>query len=313
MKQVLCILSDRYFSYEKKLAIKNQLQKISISLNLPFKIHLFESISTLNDYDYEYAIVCFPPENIFKHLSSLKFVLSLNAGVESVIKEIPSHVNLSRIIYQPAIERMTEYVLFCIFDYALMMQKYRDNQKEKRWDRTKPFAIEKNNIGIMGMGNVGGAIAKTLLDLKKTVYSYSKTRKNDVTESFISNELEKFLPKTNILINALPLNEDTYGIINKKTLQILPEHSCIINIGRGGHIVENDLIEAIKENRISRAYLDVFEIEPLPSEHFFWNNKKISITPHISGVFDAFEVLDMAIDYLKEFHFSKQVMNLVVH
>ncbi len=308
MKKILCILSEK-LSIERKQQMVDFLKSYVLSLELPFQVDLFTNESIDRYQEYHYAIAFFPPENILRKLPSLEFVLSLNAGVNDIIQELQTKIPLSRVIHQPAIDRMKEYILYCILDYTLLMDKHRKNRSLKLWDRAKPFSITNDNVGIMGLGQVGQHIAETLIKLGKKVNGFSKSPKDFLNESFIPDGFGEFLSKTNILINTLPLNQETQDILNEQTLNLLPDYSCIINVGRGGHIVENDLLKVLETNKLSRVYLDVFNIEPLPEEHPFWNHEKIFLTPHISGIFDVFDVLKPAVDQIKVFYINGSIIN----
>ena len=308
MKNIICLLSEK-ISAEKQLEIVNCLRRHAAALNLPFKIDLFQQ-EGINS-DYQYAIAGFFPENALKRFPHLELVLSLNAGVDDILKEISPPTRLGRIIHLPAINRMKDYVLYCILDYTLMMDKYRKNQALAVWDRHKPFSVLEDTIGIMGLGNVGQLLATNLTSLGKSVQGYSNTPKSHLKKSFAPDELDSFLSQTNILVNALPLNPSTQGILNKHTLQALPDNSCIINVGRGGHIVDVDLLAALNTPKLSRVYLDVFATEPLPKEHSFWQHEKIFLTPHISGVFDVMDVLPAAMNQLKTYYEQQIIVNEV--
>lgn len=308
MKNIICLLSEK-ISEVMKLHIVNRLQDHANTLKLPFKIDLYQKNSV--DHNYHYAIAGFFPVNALLKFSKLELVLSLNAGVDDILPEIAAPTRLGRVVHQPAMNRMREYILYCILDYILLIDKHRRNQPLAVWDRSMPFSIAEDTIGIMGLGNVGQGLATTLTELGKTVYGYSRTPKEYVKQSFVHHELDEFLSKTHILVNALPLDKNTQGILNKRTLNLLPDNSCIINVGRGGHIIEEDLLAALDTNKLSRVYLDVFNTEPLPKSHPFWHHEKIFMTPHISGVFDVMDVLEAAIEQLKAYYEDGILINEV--
>lgn len=308
MKNIICLLSETVPA-EKQWQIIDRLQAYADKLNLPFNIDLYQTDSV--DQGYHYAIAGFMPANALTKFSKLELVVSLNAGVDNLAHELSKPTRLGRIVHQPAMNRMKEYILYCVLDYTLLMDKYRKNQSLATWDRAQPFAIAEDTIGIMGLGKVGQHLATTLSALGKTVHGYSKTAKAYVHQSFVHHELDEFLSTTHILVNALPLDKNTRGILNKHTLNLLPDNSCIINVGRGGHIVEKDLLAALDTNKLSRVYLDVFDTEPLPENHPFWHHEKIFITPHISGAFDVVDVLEAAVEQLQRYYEEGVVVNEV--
>lgn len=141
-------------------------------------------------------------------------------------------------------------------------------------------------VGILGLGHLGRTTAKTLVKNGFNVHGFSKTPKDiENIESFAGDdEMEAFLEKSEILVNLLPLTPETEKILNKELFQKLPEGAYVINVARGEHLVEHDLIEMLDVGHLSGAALDVFWQEPLPEDHPFWEHSKILITPHIASV-----------------------------
>jgi glyoxylate/hydroxypyruvate reductase A len=314
MKNIICIIGN-FIPEERKKQIISALKDHALNLKLPFNFDLLSLTMAPNQYidNYQYAITCFPPAGILSHFTSLEFVLSLNIGVDGIAEEINARTHLSRIIHQPAITRISQYTVYCVLDFILLMDKYREGQLSSAWNRTKPLSNINNQIGVMGLGNVGSKIVSILKIIGQDVYGYSTSEKPSLKHSFTADQLEPFLSKINILINSLPLNSSTRGILNKKTLSYLPDHSCIINIGRGDHINENELLEALDSDKLKKVYLDVFSCEPLPIDHPFWSHKKIFLTPHISGVFDVLDVLSTAVEQIKLFNEQGIVINEIKH
>jgi glyoxylate/hydroxypyruvate reductase A len=138
----------------------------------------------------------------------------------------------------------------------------------------------------MGLGNIGNSIGDLLINLDFNVIGWGARKKESLGEIkyfFGKDQLSDFLSKADILINVLPLTENTTDIITKKELECLPKGSFIINIGRGGIINEKDLLLLLDDGHIAAAALDVFAKEPLPENNLLWSHPSVYITPHIAG------------------------------
>ncbi len=312
MKKILCVFSNT-FSGEKKNEILRVLKNYIEKKAFAFEIELFYSDMPKEKLkNYSYFIVCNPPKEILKNLSSAEFILSLNMGVEDIVPHLPASIkNISRMVHKISVERICSYVLYCALDFFLLMDRYRKSQANLFWERSKPFERQNQRIGIMGLGEIGKCIAEKLYRKGYDVIGYATTPKSLSFPVYDKTQLNIFLSQTNLLINALPLTKETYEILNKNTLNFLPEESAIVNIARGAHICEADLLSVLATSKLAKAYLDVFRNEPLPKDHLFWRHPKIFLTPHISGVFDVMDVLEGALDTCFLFYKDKIVLHPV--
>jgi glyoxylate/hydroxypyruvate reductase A len=163
---------------------------------------------------------------------------------------------------------------------------YRIQQQSREWIQQSSVQSEDRTIGIMGLGNIGKAIGDSLVNLDFKVIGWGARPKNSTGEIeyyYGHEQLSEFLSQTDILINILPLTENTKNILTKNELKLLPKGSFIINIGRGGIINENDLLSFLNSGHINAAALDVFAQEPLPENNSLWGHSSVYITPHIAG------------------------------
>ena len=149
----------------------------------------------------------------------------------------------------------------------------------------------------MGLGQMGEDAAQQFLKLGFDVYTWSRTPKdNQGMTSFHSHaQLHDFLACADILVCLLPLTPETENILNARTLQQLPKGAYVINVARGGHINDEDLIDALDSNHLSGATLDTFRVEPLPANHPFWTHPKITITPHVASITDPSSVAEQIV------------------
>jgi glyoxylate/hydroxypyruvate reductase A len=138
----------------------------------------------------------------------------------------------------------------------------------------------------MGLGDIGARVARAIAAFEYPTFGWSRTAKSlpGITTFAGSAELDDFLQQVRVLVCALPLTAQTEGILNRATLSKLKPDGYLINVARGKHLVENDLLAALDSGHLAGATLDVFQQEPLPAEHPFWAHPKITLTPHISAI-----------------------------
>lgn len=240
------------------------------------------------------AVVWKQPPGILSQFPNLQLLSSFGAGVEHLLQDpsLPPQVALTRIVDDSLSVSMRNYVLMAVLSIQRQFRQLLKNQQQGKWE--KPDVVELPlRIGVLGLGALGGRIARDLANLEFEVCGYSR-RQKDIpgvnTFSEETNGLLSFLEQINTLVNVLPRTPETAGILNFKLLSTMPPQSFLINVGRGIHLVEKDLILAIQEGHIREAWLDVFTTEPLPETHPFWSNDRIVITPHIASVTNQEEV-----------------------
>ncbi|WP_372917747.1 2-hydroxyacid dehydrogenase [Salegentibacter sp.] len=243
------------------------------------------------DHDKEevdFALAWKHPRGLFKNYPNLKVIASMGAGVDHITSdpELPENVKITKVVDEILEEDMGNFVLSLILDHQRDLSVYQRQQAEKNWS---PINYKRNKdvkVGILGLGHLGLTTAKILVKNGFNVHGFSKTPKDiDNIESFSGeNELEAFLEESEILVNLLPLTPQTEKILNKGLFQNLPKGAYVINVARGEHLVELDLIEMLDQGHLSGAALDVFWQEPLPEDHPFWEHPKVLVTPHIASV-----------------------------
>jgi glyoxylate/hydroxypyruvate reductase A len=165
----------------------------------------------------------------------------------------------------------------------------------------------------MGLGQLGADAAVKLVTMGFEVAGWSRTPKdiNGVVSYAGDEALDDFLSISNILICTLPLTPDTEGILNSGTFKKLPAGAYVINVARGKHLIEEDLLKALDSGHISGACLDVFQVEPLPENHPFWSRPNITITPHISSLTDPKAVMPQIIENYHRIKSGKPLINVI--
>ena len=238
-----------------------------------------------------YAVVWKPATGAFLPFPHLKAIVSLGAGIDHVLAdaELPRQMPIIRTVGTDLTQRMREYVALHVLRHHRDMPAIAANQREKRWQQLVVPPATQRRVGVMGLGNLGGTAARTLASLGFETLGWSRTRHeiDGVTTYAGDGEFADFLARCDILVCLLPLTEATTGILDADLFATLPRGASVINAGRGPHLVEGDLLDALESGQLSHATLDVFHIEPLPSEHPFWAHPAITVTPHIASLIDA--------------------------
>lgn len=258
--------------------------------------------NTTNPSRVQFAVAWHHPQQIWKSYPNLKVISSLGAGVDHLLKDnsIPDNVHLTRVVVPSLADQMCDYVLTAVLNIIRNSEIYRDQQEESIWKIQPAYPKDELTVGVMGLGELGSATAKRLQLNGFNVNGWAQSEKKlKGISTFTAGTLGEFLNRTNILVNLLPLTPQTDGILDLDLFKELKKPAFLINVARGEHLVEEDLVYALDKGLITHAILDVFCTEPLPESHPFWGRKKITITPHIASVTDPNEVAVLLVENYK--------------
>ena len=237
--------------------------------------------------EIDYALVWKPPTGMLAGLPNLKAIFSIAAGIDHILAdaERPAHLPIVRMADPYLRAMMTEYAVYAVLHYHRNMGDYRVDQANEVWDRRWPLYTPETVVGILGIGAIGADCAAAFRALGFDVHGWSRTPKqlDGVTCHHGPAGLSDMLRQTRYLVCVLPLTDATRDIINRKTLAQLPAGAVVVNIGRGGHVVDADLLAALDSDHLGGAFLDVFNDEPLPKGHPYWRHPKVMTTPHVAG------------------------------
>ncbi|MFD2035895.1 2-hydroxyacid dehydrogenase [Belliella marina] len=246
-------------------------------------IQVYPEISRKDDV--EVVLLWQHPKGILKEFPNLKLICSMGAGVDHILSDdtIDPKLPITRIVDEKLTFSMTNYCIMGVLNYHRQTERYKQQQKAKKWDMTDP---EKDvHVGVLGVGELGGDVIEKLQSLNIKVSGYGNSEKSGLSfPYYFGDQLDTFLNEVNIIVCLLPLTSQTENFLNIDFFRKCTKGTYIINVARGKHLVEEDLLEAIREGQISGALLDVFRTEPLPVGHAFWDEEKITITPHIASV-----------------------------
>ncbi|WP_172622729.1 2-hydroxyacid dehydrogenase [Aquicella siphonis] len=241
-----------------------------------------------NHSEIELILVWNHPPGLLKQFHHAKAIYSLAAGVDHIFvdPDIDSRLPIVRIVDSYMANDIVQYVAAYVLQYIKRVQHWADKQKNSVWYKQPPFTFADKAIGIMGLGHLGGKAASILQQMGLTVNGWSQSPKQlpGVNQFAGDAQFHEFLSHTDILICMLPLTAKTENILNRNTFSYLRNGAYLINVGRGQHLVEEDLLSALSSGQLSGACLDVFRQEPLPQNHPFWSHPDIRVTPHIASV-----------------------------
>ena len=237
--------------------------------------------------EIKYALTYYAPHGLLASLPNLRLIHSISAGIDHLIAdpELPRHLPLVRMVDDFLKDMMSEFAIYAVLHFHRHMPRYRQQQERAEWERGWPTYTPETVVGVLGLGTIGGAVASKLAALGFQVHGWSRSAKYlpGLTCHHGAEGLRAMAALAKYLICLLPLTKATRGILGAELIRSLPEGAVVINLGRGGHVVDEDLLAALDDGHLGGAFLDVFDQEPLPSSHRYWSHPKVVVTPHIAG------------------------------
>lgn len=214
------------------------------------------------------------PEGVAARLPRLRWVCAVGAGVDKLlVPELPAPVRVSRIVDAEQADGIAQFVVLMALRHARKLPAYEAQQRARQWTR-QPVGALRCHVGVLGTGAMGSAVARMLQAVGFQVTGYSRHS---------GQSLQAVLGGSDIVVCALPLTPQTQGLLDAKTLALMPRGSYLINIARGAHVVEPDLTDAVRSGHLAGAALDVQQHEPMPADDPLWDVPGITITPHIAA------------------------------
>jgi glyoxylate/hydroxypyruvate reductase A len=274
-----------------------------------------QAVRIFGPADIDLALVWLPPPGLLASLPNLKAILSLGAGVDSMLNDptLPTNLPLCRLVDPSLTATMSEYVLLHTLKYHRMQDLFARDQRERRWQLRLPKAPVNTRVGILGLGVLGSDAARVLGKYGFSLRGWSRSQKelDGVTCFAGSEQLGAFLAETDILVCLLPLTDETQGILNRSLFEQLPSGARLIHVGRGAQLVEADLLEALEDGRLAGATVDVFVKEPLPEDHPFWRHPAIDITPHAASYSEPSVGAEVIADNIRRFFDGRPLRHVV--
>ncbi|WP_209332594.1 2-hydroxyacid dehydrogenase [Lunatimonas salinarum] len=266
--------------YKKDIPVwKETFKKLAPELTL----EIYPDIKNAKEVDT--VVVWQHPHGLLRDFPNLKLICSMGSGVDHIVADpnLPENIPVTRIVDPRLTYSMTNYVIMGILNYHRQFTRYQADKVTKSWDMSNPEIDI--SVGVLGTGQLGGDVLDKLAAIGIPACGYGNSPKEGYRHSYYHGEaLDDFLKRVNVIVCLLPLTERTEGFLNKDLFRRFNPGTYLINVARGKHLVEEDLLHALSEGWISGALLDVFIQEPLPVEHPFWDHPQIMITPHIACI-----------------------------
>ena len=234
----------------------------------------------------DHAVVWAPPQQFLDEQKALKGIFNIGAGVDALMKlRLPPDALVVRLDDAGMSVQMAEFVCHAVIRHFRELDAYDRDAGQGRWGFRKPRARADFVVGVMGLGVLGQRVAQAVAGFEFPVRGWSRNAREVAgVQCFAgASQFDAFLRGTRILVNLLPLTPDTENILDRRTLGKLQPGGYVINVARGAHLVDADLLALLDEGHLAGAALDVFRTEPLPPEHPFWKHPKITVTPHTSA------------------------------
>ena len=234
----------------------------------------------------DYAVVWAPPQQFLDEQPALKALFNIGAGVDALLKlQLSPSMPVVRLDDAGMAVQMAEYVCHTVIRHFREFDRYEEAMRQGEWAYRKPRLRSDFAVGVMGLGVLGLRVAQALAHFEFPVNGWSRSGKViDGVRCYSGAEgLNDFLSASRVLVNLLPLTPETENILNQDSLSRLQSGGYLVNVARGAHLVDEDLVALLDTGHLAGATLDVFRTEPLPADHPFWRHPKITLTPHTSA------------------------------
>lgn len=255
-----------------------------------------------------------PPADIASLFPNLEILFSVGAGADQFdYASLPPHLPVVRMIEPGIIGGMVEYATLAVLALHRDFPLYREQQRARIWKGAPVRPAATRRVGVMGLGVLGQAVLERLAGFGFALSGWSRSpRSIPGVDCYAGPEaLPRFLAGCEILVCLLPLTEATRGILDRRLFAALPRGAGLVNVGRGPHLVSEDLIAALEEGQISAAVLDVADPEPPPPEHPFWSHPRVWLTPHIASMTQPETAVDAVIANLRRHMRGEPLQGLV--
>lgn len=267
--------------------LQEQLRAMFQKIDFRFHPHINKAEKDLQEAD---VLITYGEDLVDRHIeeaANLKWIMVISAGLDQMpfkaIEKKKIIVTNGKGIH---VIPMAEYTINAMLQISRQSEEILSNQKNKEWDRPIVSELYGKTIGILGAGAIGQGIAKLAKAFGMNVIGLNQSGKEvgSFDQIITYNELPVILAASDYIVSVLPKMKETDNMLSKKQFDLMKNDAVLINIGRGNVVNEADLLNALEHGQIKHAVLDVFNEEPLPKEHPFWESKSITVTPHLSGI-----------------------------
>jgi glyoxylate/hydroxypyruvate reductase len=234
----------------------------------------------------DHAVVWAPPQQFLDEQAGLKGIFNIGAGVDALVNlRLPEQAVVVRLDDAGMSVQMAEFVCHALIRHFRELDGYESDAAAGKWGFRKPRVRGDFPVGVLGLGVLGQRVAQAVAAFEFPVRGWSRSGKELAGVQCFAGEAQfaDFLAGTRVLVNLLPLTPETQDILDRENLSRLLPGGYVINVARGAHLVDADLIALLDSGHLAGAALDVFRTEPLPADHPFWRHPKITVTPHTSA------------------------------
>ncbi len=261
-----------------------------------------------------YLAAWMPPQDIERQFPNLELFFSAGAGVDQFdIATLPRDLPVVRMAEPGVVAGMVEYATMAVLALHRDLPAYIQQQREGRWAGHRVYPASKRRVSVLGLGVLGRAVLNQLRTLDFQLAGWSRTRRqvDGVTCYAGQEELPAMLASTDILVCLLPLTPDTRGMLDSRLFQHLPRGASLVHVGRGAHLDQQALLDALEAGWLSGAVVDVTDPEPLPAGHPFWMHPKILLTPHIASMTQPETAVELVLDNIRRHEAGAPLIGLV--
>ena len=268
-----------------------------------------------DDGSIEMALVANPAPGALQGLPRLRFIQSMWAGVDKLLRDdtIPSEVLLARMVDPAMSTAMAETALWAVLSLHRDHFAYAAQQGTGEWRILPQRRADEVRVAVLGLGEMGRTVALRLVANGYPVSGWSRreTALPGVDSFTRDTALPTVLKQADIVINLLPLTARTHSLFNADTFARMKKGASFVNLARGQHVVEADLLAALDSGQLRHAVLDVFRTEPLPAGHALWTHPQVTVLPHAAAQTDLRSATAVAVANLKAWREGRSVVNLV--
>ena len=254
------------------------------------------------------------PADLVKTLPNLEVLFCVGAGIDQLdLSAVPPSLPVVRMIEPGLVAGMAEYVTLSVLALHRDWFDYAAQQRAHEWKALPARFAGSRRVGVMGMGVLGEAVLRKLVGFEFPCAGWSRSAREMEGVDCYAGEagLRPFLARTDILVCLVPLTDSTRGLLNRSLFEALADGAALVNVGRGAHLVQKDLLEALDYGRLSRAILDVADPEPLPPDHPFWTHPRIVLTPHIASETQPETSVGVVLDNIRRHRRGERLVGLV--
>ena len=252
------------------------------------------------------------PAHLYQKMPKLRWVQWMGAGVEDVVRALPESVLLTRIVGQFG-KVMAEYVFTWLLHEYQGVSRFLEAKASREWNPKRPESLAGKTLGVAGLGSIGQEVIKLgkAFGMKTIGLSRTGSQEKIVEQHFFPDKWVDFASLVDVLVIVLPHTDETDKVVNQEVLAAMSPSSIVVNIGRGKTVDQEALLARIQSRKLRAAILDVFEEEPLPVDHPFWEMPQVYITPHVSGPSLSRDVSQFFIENYERLESGRPLLGLV--